>query len=489
MARNSDKNIPATTVGNSSVAQGRAKRTLTQKKGQPAKATQLPQARQAEHVVEEQAHQPMPTTIPAQVMMPPEMGEAFNAVKGAMDMFTTFMANQGQRRAQTPPRTGRQDGSMSSRVKEFINLDPPEFCGTNPEQDPLLWLEEIQKTLRVMKMTGNDAVELASYRLKDVAYAWFEMWEQQRSEEDDPPTWEEFTEAFIANFIPEEDREANATKFEQLRQGSMSVREYYMQFIKLARYAPYMVPSDKAKIRRFIIGLGDHIQDTTAAAAVSMKAFASVVGFAKSLEEKKQKRRVERDQNKKARTTGGFSGSVGGGSKGVFSKGFSAPAQSVPQSGTNFPGRHSQGHGSQSRQNQNFRTSVSQSQSSVGQPSNQKVTCSTCGKGHSGQCKIGMRGCYHCGDIGHLKYNCPKLPVNASKGSTYALGTSVATTATPTPARSHQTQPRRGAGRGSGSTIQGGGQPRLYAALDRRSAETSSAVVTDAGVIDEQTTS
>ncbi|MCD7464818.1 hypothetical protein HAX54_053457, partial [Datura stramonium] len=72
------------------------------------------------------------------VVMPPVMGEAFNVVKGAKEMFTTFMANQGQRGDQTPPHIGRRDGSMSFRVKEFINLDPPEFYGTKLEQDTIL---------------------------------------------------------------------------------------------------------------------------------------------------------------------------------------------------------------------------------------------------------------------------------------------------------------------------------------------------------------
>ncbi|MCD7467432.1 hypothetical protein HAX54_004856, partial [Datura stramonium] len=59
------------------------------------------------------------------------------------------------------------------------------------------------------------------------------------------------------------------------------------------------------------------------------------------------------------------------------------------------------------------------------------------------------------------------LAGKAIQGSPYPSGPSV--TATPTPTRNHQTQPGRGEGRGSGSTIQGGGQPRLYVALDRRS--------------------
>ncbi|MCD9558477.1 hypothetical protein HAX54_015864, partial [Datura stramonium] len=61
---NSDNNAPATAIVSSFIAQGRAKKVPAKKKGRPAK-----------------------------VVMPQEMGEAFNAVKGAMDMFTTFMEN------------------------------------------------------------------------------------------------------------------------------------------------------------------------------------------------------------------------------------------------------------------------------------------------------------------------------------------------------------------------------------------------------------
>lgn len=89
-----------------------------------------------------------------------------------------------------------------------------------------------------------------------------------------------------------------------------------------------------------------------------------------------------------------------------------------------------------------------------------------------------MLGCYHCRDIGHLNYNCPKFSFNASRRSTFPSDPAAASTATPNAICGHQTQPRHGVGRCSGSMIQGGGQPRLYAALDRRSAEISSAVVT-----------
>ncbi|XP_070026298.1 uncharacterized protein [Nicotiana sylvestris] len=204
-----------------------------------------------------------------------------------------------------------------------------------------------------------------------------------------------------------------------------------------------MVKTEKAKIRRFVGGLAYHIKDTTLAAAVGMTTFSSVVGFAKHLEKDRQQRREEKEHNKKSRTTG----------------------------------RRTQSNGNQSRQNQNFRTSSSHSQSHAEQHSHQQSLCGTCKRQHSGQCKLGFHGCYHCGDIGHIKANCPKLQRNFSGGSTRPSSSS-ATAVAPPQARGSHNQSGHGAGRGADRVTQGGGQPRLFATLDRQSAEASAEVIT-----------
>lgn len=48
----------------------------------------------------------------------------------------------------------------------------------------------------------------------------------------------------------------------------MSVQEYYLKFIKLAKYAPHIIPIEKENICRSIFKLGEYIQDSTKAAAV-----------------------------------------------------------------------------------------------------------------------------------------------------------------------------------------------------------------------------
>ncbi|XP_070017017.1 uncharacterized protein [Nicotiana sylvestris] len=129
------------------------------------------------------------------------------------------------------------------------------------------------------------------------------------------------------------------------------------------------------------------------------------------------------------------------------------------------------------RKNQNFRTSSSHSQNHVEQHSHQQSLCGTCKRQHLGQCKLGFHGCYHCGDIGHIKANCPKLRRNLSGGPTRP-SSSLATAVAPPQACGSHNQIGRGAGRGADRVTQGGGQPRLFATLDRQSAEASAEVIT-----------
>ncbi|XP_070020359.1 uncharacterized protein [Nicotiana sylvestris] len=94
------------------------------------------------------------------------------------------------------------------------------------------------KTLRVMKAIETEGVELASYRLRGATYSWFEMWEDSRGEERPPARWDEFVDAFKDHFLLAKTMAARATEFEVLKQGSMSVWEYHMEFVRLSKYAP-----------------------------------------------------------------------------------------------------------------------------------------------------------------------------------------------------------------------------------------------------------
>ena len=68
-------------------------------------------------------------------------------------------------------------------------------------------------------------------------------------------------EAFLEYHIPEGILEIKAEEFHSLRQGPMTVNQYIQKFMKLARYAPDDVNTDKKKQRCFRRGLNAMIRE------------------------------------------------------------------------------------------------------------------------------------------------------------------------------------------------------------------------------------
>ena len=49
-------------------------------------------------------------------------------------------------------------------------MNSPEFYGFKSDEDPRLYLEEVQKITQVIHVSKECSVELAVYRLKDLSY-------------------------------------------------------------------------------------------------------------------------------------------------------------------------------------------------------------------------------------------------------------------------------------------------------------------------------
>ncbi|XP_019253902.1 PREDICTED: uncharacterized protein LOC109232595 [Nicotiana attenuata] len=83
----------------------------------------------------------------------------------------------------------------------------------------------LTRVLRVIHASVTEAVELASFRLRDVAFLWYEAWERSRGPDAPPAEWEDFSEAFLAHYLPREVQEAHLDQFLCPKQGDMSVRD------------------------------------------------------------------------------------------------------------------------------------------------------------------------------------------------------------------------------------------------------------------------
>ncbi|XP_060195023.1 uncharacterized protein LOC132624230 [Lycium barbarum] len=86
------------------------------------------------------------------------------------------------------------DRASSARARDFLTLDPPEFKGTNPNADPQEFIDNMQRTLNVMKASATEYLELATYRLQGIAINWFQSWRLSWGRDALPPTWQEFSD-------------------------------------------------------------------------------------------------------------------------------------------------------------------------------------------------------------------------------------------------------------------------------------------------------
>ena len=72
-------------------------------------------------------------------------------------------------------------GSQAVKVHDIVRINPPEFIGSQANKDPQNFMDEIKKIFEVIKITGNDRVELVSFQLKDVSHIWYTQWKEHRS--------------------------------------------------------------------------------------------------------------------------------------------------------------------------------------------------------------------------------------------------------------------------------------------------------------------
>ncbi|XP_070025810.1 uncharacterized protein [Nicotiana sylvestris] len=124
----------------------------------------------------------------------------------------------------------------------------------------------------------------------------------------------------------------------------MSVNEYYLKFVSLAKYAPEMVRDMRARVRWFVLGLLDDLfADANIAAQNNDMTITKMVAFVQGNEDRlKEDERLQKEKDrefsKRAKSAGNFShgGSQAGGSRQFFRKSKSRPAPSSSSSPGHF---------------------------------------------------------------------------------------------------------------------------------------------------------
>ena len=64
-------------------------------------------------------------------------------------------------------------GLTVARVRDIVRMNPPEFLGSQTNEDPQKKFNDVTKIFEVMQVTRNDRIELTTYQLKDVTHIWY----------------------------------------------------------------------------------------------------------------------------------------------------------------------------------------------------------------------------------------------------------------------------------------------------------------------------
>ncbi|XP_069152031.1 uncharacterized protein [Solanum lycopersicum] len=264
--------------------------------------------------------------------------------------------------------------SIADRLRDFTRMNPPIFTGAKTSEDPQEFIDELHKILVAMGATDIEKAELASYQLKDVAQTWCKMW-----------------------FFPREMKEAKVEEFINLKQGSMTVREYSLKFVKLSRYATPLVSTSREEMSRFLTGInGDLEEDCQAAMLHDNMDLSRLMMHVQRVEDSRKRRGVRDVRRPRPQDQAGPSHRGHGNNFGIreqlkFKKGQQSAGNSDPQRNTMPRG----GRPEPKRGN-------------GGEMQRPRKTCTKCGRTHLGECRQGTNACFGCGKSGHMVIDCPQ---------------------------------------------------------------------------------
>ncbi|XP_049348188.1 uncharacterized protein LOC125812755 [Solanum verrucosum] len=189
------------------------------------------------------------------------------------------------------PRVNANESTVTSKLRDFVRMNPPIFLGSRAGEDPQEFLDEVYKIVNAMGVFSMEKVEFASYQLKEVAQVWFTQWKANRKVEMGPIEWDEFKGAFLGKYFPREKRECKVEEFINFRQGNMSVEEYSLKFTLLSKYAPLLLSNPRDEMSRFVTGVYDQVKEQCRTTMLHDDMNISrLVVYAQSIKESKLKR-------------------------------------------------------------------------------------------------------------------------------------------------------------------------------------------------------
>jgi predicted PolB exonuclease-like 3'-5' exonuclease len=113
--------------------------------------------------------------------------------------------------------------------------------------------------MTIAQCMDRENILFAAHQLFGTTANWWETYCNTHTDVDSI-TWNEFKARFRNHYVPHGTMKLKKKEFTDLKQGGMTVSEYFNSFIQLSRYAPDDVNTDEKKHDVFLNGLNDDIQ-------------------------------------------------------------------------------------------------------------------------------------------------------------------------------------------------------------------------------------
>ncbi|XP_028106673.1 uncharacterized protein LOC114305738 [Camellia sinensis] len=157
-----------------------------------------------------------------------------------------IMQRQRQKPLPSPPplvQVKLVNNDIISLTQKFNKMKPLTFLGGIEPLKAETWMLETEKLFEVFLSIETQKVLLATYTLKDEVRHWWMLVRESSG----TLTWDQFKEIFYEKYFTQCFRDKKVSKFQELKQGNISVLKYEAKFTELAHFSPHMVVTNYKK--------------------------------------------------------------------------------------------------------------------------------------------------------------------------------------------------------------------------------------------------
>lgn len=120
------------------------------------------------------------------------------------------------------------------------------------------WIRNMVGNFKMITCTEIQKVQIAVFFLQEEAHQWWDSVERARNNDVSTMEWVEFEGLFLEKYFPSSVEEKLEVEFDDLKQGTMSARDYDARFAFLYQFVHPMDPTSLA--RKFERGLNSKIR-------------------------------------------------------------------------------------------------------------------------------------------------------------------------------------------------------------------------------------